>query len=116
MITAITSFSSLPLIISFYVGLVLFLFSSCYGIVLVAKKLFFADIVSGWTSMMVSLWFLAGVILMTLGVLGSYLARIYNEVKNRPRFISREIYDVGITDDGTHKYTDNEEMQSDKMP
>ena len=116
MITAITSFTSLPLVFSFYVGLVLFLFSSCYGTFLIVRKIFFADTVFGWTSVMVSLWFLSGVILMTLGILGSYLAKIYNEVKNRPRFISREIYGVERIDDGTRKYTDNEEMQSNKMP
>jgi len=89
---AIVSFSSFPLYISFYLGLIISIFSFTYGGYLIVNKLFFNAITSGWTSVMVSIWFLSGVLLVTVGILGLYISKIFNEVKNRP-IITKKVYE-----------------------
>ena len=88
---AIISFSAYPLLISFYVGLLISTFSFFYGIILIINKLMFNSITSGWTSMMVSIWFLSGVLLLSIGIIGMYLSKIYSEIKNRP-VITKRVY------------------------
>lgn len=90
----ITSFSSFPLLISFYIGAAISLVSFVYMAVLLLNRFLYNDaIIAGWTSMMISIWFLGGVILLSCGMIGIYLSRIYYEVKRRPNFIVRKIYD-----------------------
>ncbi len=92
MVTALTSFSSFPLVISFYFGLLLSLISFFYGTYLVIKKMIYQDLLNmGWTSLMVSIWFLGGVILMSTGIIGIYLSKIFDEIKNRPNYIVKEV-------------------------
>lgn len=88
---AIFSFSYRPLRISFLVG-VLFS-SSCfiYGIILIIKRLANIDVVSGFTTTTVSIFFVGGLLLISNGLLGEYIARIYDEVKKRPLYIIDEI-------------------------
>lgn len=86
----ITAFSSLPLRIWSYVGLVISLGAFLYAIVLAALRLTSGIGVPGYTSLMVVILFLGGVQLITLGVVGEYLTRAYNEVKGRPLYIVRE--------------------------
>ena len=86
---AIVSFSSFPLYISFYFGLSISSFSFSYGIYLILNKLLYKTTTSGWTSVMVSIWFLSGVLLLGLGVLGLYISKIFQEVKNRPVTIKK---------------------------
>lgn len=88
---AVVSFSSFPLYLSFYVGTLISSFSFLYGIYLVINKLFFNSITSGWTSLMISIWFLSGVLLLSIGILGLYISKIFTEVKNRP-IIEKRIY------------------------
>ena len=45
------------------------------------------EIIAGWTSIMLSIWFVGGCIIMGLGIVGEYVAKIYIEVKDRPRYI-----------------------------
>ncbi len=65
-------------------GTIISSFSFLYGIYLVINKLFFNFITSGWTSLMVSVWFLSGVLLLSVGILGLYISKIFIEVKHRP--------------------------------
>jgi len=88
---AVVSFSSFPLYLSFYLGVTISSFSLIYGIYLVVNKLFFGMVSSGWTSLMVSIWFLCGVLFLTIGILGLYISKIFQEVKNRP-IIEKKIY------------------------
>ncbi|MCF6224732.1 MAG: glycosyltransferase family 2 protein [Xanthomonadales bacterium] len=93
MISALVSFSSFPLVLSFYMGFLLAVTSVFFGIYLIVQKiLYHSYIVSGWTSVMVSIWFLGGVLLMSTGIIGVYLSKIFNEVKNRPTYIVKTIY------------------------
>ncbi len=93
-IVGMTSFSAFPLIVSFYVGLIISIFSFLYGMLLVTEKFIFSDkIEMGWTSLMVSLWFLSGVILLSVGILGTYISKIFTEVKQRPSYVIKKMYE-----------------------
>jgi putative glycosyltransferase len=54
--------------------------------------MFFASPLSGWTSVMASIWLLGGMIISFLGILGIYLSKIFSETKQRPYTIIRQIY------------------------
>lgn len=88
----ITSFSFGPLRIWSYVGLAIALAAFCRGTFLVLRTLIFGIDVPGYASLMVTMLFLGGVQLMTLGIMGEYLGRIYEEVKGRPLYLVRELY------------------------
>lgn len=85
-IDGITSLSIRPIRIITCVGFTIFLIS----IVLLAYSIIvklFGTTVSGWTSLVASIWMIGGIQLLSLGVIGEYIGKIYNEVKQRPRFI-----------------------------
>lgn len=82
----ITSFSVKPLSLITGVGFVIFILS-IFAAVYALVSFLLGYAVSGWTSTIVSLWFLGGVQLICLGIVGQYIGKIYSEVKQRPRFI-----------------------------
>ncbi len=88
----ITSFSSFPLKVWSYFGFTISAFAFLYAVVLAIRKLLHDVDVPGYTSLMVVVLFLGGVQLITLGVLGEYIGRVYNEVKGRPLYVVREQY------------------------
>jgi glycosyltransferase involved in cell wall biosynthesis len=90
----ITSFSSIPLYISAFLGLIISFLSFLYVLMVVYVRLFTDRAVEGWTSVMVALLFLGGIHLSTLGIQGIYLGQIYKEVKGRPRYLIRRIYGI----------------------
>lgn len=92
LINAVTSFSSKPLMLIFYAGLSISFFSGLYIIYLIYCKLFLARL-PGYTSLIVSVWFLGGLILFSLGVIGLYISKTFIEVKNRPYTIIKKIYE-----------------------
>jgi len=83
-LASITSFSSKPLIIMFYAGLIVSIVSmiSCFSLFLV--WLMKISPVSGWVSLMLSIWLIGGLLMLFLGVIGVYLAKVFDEVKKRP--------------------------------
>ena len=90
-INSITSFSSKPLVL---VGVVGFIVSACAFLLLastIALKLFVINFQAGWLSLMGSIWLMGGLILTSIGIAGVYLSKIFNQVKNRPLFIIKEI-------------------------
>ncbi len=82
----ITSFTITPLKIATYVGLFTACGSFAYALFVIYKTLAYGDPVQGYPSMMVVVLFLGGVQLMTLGVIGEYLGRMFNETKRRPLY------------------------------
>ena len=86
----ITSFSTLPLRVSGYLGLLAALAGVPYALWAIYTKLFTDSAVSGWASLIVAILFLGGVQLICLGILGEYVGKIYEEVKGRPLYIARE--------------------------
>jgi glycosyltransferase involved in cell wall biosynthesis len=89
---AITSFSSLPLRVWSYVGVVIALFSFLYAVFLAGLKIIRGVDVPGYISLMVVVLFFGGVQLITLGIIGEYMARMYNEVKGRPLYLVRDAW------------------------
>ena len=82
----ITSFSIAPIHLILYLGLLTVAISIiCMIYVLVEKCL--GHVVSGWSSLMISIWLLGGVQLISISVIGEYVGKIFFEVKHRPRFI-----------------------------
>jgi putative glycosyltransferase len=92
-INAVTSFSSYPLTVIFVAGLMITLISLLYACKLIVEKLLHPDyILSGFTSIMVSLWFLGGTIISVLGVIGMYVGKIFSEAKSRPQYLVRHVH------------------------
>jgi putative glycosyltransferase len=60
---------------------------------LVVRRVFFSIGVEGWSSVMVSVWFLGGLTIFCLGVIGIYLSKVFIETKQRPYTLVRRIYD-----------------------
>ena len=78
-IDAIASFSSMPLLILFFTGATISAISTAFLLFLIIRKLFFAEIIAGWTSVMVSIYLMGGFIMFSIGVLGIYLSKMYIE-------------------------------------
>ncbi len=93
-VNAITSFSSAPLVFVFYLGVIISILSGVIGAYLLIERLFFNVMLAGWPSLIVSVWFLGGLTLLSLGVIGIYLAKVFSEVKQRPYTVIREIYEA----------------------
>ncbi len=88
----ITSFSAVPLKMIAALGVIMFLVSLGISIWAVGAKLFSDGVVPGWTSSVLPMYLLGGIQLLSLGVVGEYVAKIYMETKRRPRyFIEEEI-------------------------
>lgn len=92
LVNAITSFSEAPLRMIFYCGGLVFLTSVTYAAILIFNRLFMAQPVDGWTSVMVSIWVLGGMVISFVGLIGIYLAKIFSETKQRPYVIVRDVY------------------------
>ncbi len=82
----ITSFSTFPLRLITVLGLIIFVISSLMGVWAIGIRLFSDLAVPGWASTVVPAYFLGGIQLLSIGIIGEYLAKIYMETKRRPRF------------------------------
>ncbi|QMT58834.1 glycosyltransferase family 2 protein [Legionella sp. PC997] len=92
MINAVTSFSATPLHMIFLCGIFVFLGAIGYATLLIIQRFLLATPLNGWTSIMVSIWLLGGMIISFIGIIGIYLAKIFSETKQRPYVIIRNIY------------------------
>jgi len=88
---AIFSFSYRPLRACFILGIIMSAACFIYGFVLIALRIAHINVVSGFTTTTVSIFFVGGLLLISNGLLGEYIARIYDEVKKRPLYIIEEI-------------------------
>lgn len=89
-IEGITSFTIAPLKISTYLGLLTAVSALIYAVFVIVKTLIFGDPVPGYPSLMVVILFLGGIQLFTLGIIGEYLGRMFNETKHRPLYILKD--------------------------
>ncbi|MBT9463717.1 glycosyltransferase family 2 protein [Hydrogenophaga sp.] len=92
LVNSVTSFSNAPLVGIFYIGVSISLFALAYIAYLVTHWLFLTKPMSGWTSVMASIWLLGGMVISFIGVVGIYLSKIFSETKQRPYTIVRQIY------------------------
>jgi Glycosyltransferases involved in cell wall biogenesis len=92
-IYAITAFSSKPLRYIAYLGFVMTLLCALYVVELIFEYFILGRAPTGWTSLIVSVWLLSGIILFCLGIISTYLAVIFVETKDRPYTVIRHIYE-----------------------
>lgn len=102
LVSAVTSFSNRPLIYVFYVGVCVMLLSLVAALVLVVRALTHGIGVPGYASLMVSIWFLGGLTIFCIGIVGVYVAKIFTEAKDRPYTIVRAEYGAPWSDDARH--------------
>ena len=85
-IEGITSFSVRPVRMVFFIGLIFVLIALAIFIYTMIRY-FSGETIEGWTSLMLSIWFCTGLILVCLGIIGEYVGKIYMESKHRPRYV-----------------------------
>jgi putative glycosyltransferase len=98
LVNSITSFSSLPLVLTFYAGACISLTAVAYILYLIFRYLFISAPPDGYTSLIASIWLFSGLIIFFLGVQGIYVSKIFSEVKHRPYSIIRHIYNHRSTE------------------
>lgn len=91
-IEGVTSFSSMPLKVWTYIGVLVSIVSFIYSIFIIVKTLVFGIDVPGYASLLTVVLFLGGIQLIGIGVIGEYIARIYMETKQRPIYIIEDEY------------------------
>lgn len=89
---SITSFSENPLKIIFFVGLLISISSTIASLVYLIRHLFFEKQLDGFTSIIISIWLLGGLIIFFHGIIGLYLAKVFLEIKKRPVYIIKSIH------------------------
>ena len=92
LVNSVTSFSNVPLVGIFYIGVSILLVAIFYIGYLAIQWSYLAKPLSGWTSVMASIWLLGGMIISFIGVVGIYLSKIFSETKQRPYTTVRQIY------------------------
>jgi len=91
-LNGITAFSVKPMYAIFTIGMLFIVVAFCIGIY-VAYSLIMGTAVPGWSSLILSIWLVGGVILISMGVTGVYIGKIYTEVKHRPLYNIQEVLD-----------------------
>ncbi|MES2218328.1 MAG: glycosyltransferase family 2 protein [Pseudomonadota bacterium] len=91
-ITGITSFSDIPLRVWGFIGFIISLISLIYAIYIVTVTLIYGADLPGFPSIIVAVMFFGGIQLLSIGILGEYIARIFMEVKQRPKYIVEKKY------------------------
>jgi len=94
-IEGITSFTTVPLRFATYMGVATAAFALLFGLQVVLKTVIYGNPVAGYPSLMAVMLFLGGVQLMTLGIIGEYLGRVFNESKDRPIYIAERFLPSG---------------------
>jgi putative glycosyltransferase len=92
LVNAVTSFSSLPLVFTFYSGLFTSISALAYILYLTFRYFFIASPPDGYTSIIASIWLFSGLIIFFLGVQGIYISKLFSEVKQRPYTIVRHVH------------------------
>lgn len=97
-VDGLTAFTTWPLRLLSITGLALSLLSFLYGLFIIVSHLLYGDPVRGWATLITVVLFFAGVNLISIGVVGEYVARIFTEVKGRPVYILRDQQGQGLSD------------------
>ena len=89
-IEGIVAFSTIPLSISTFFGILFSIIAFAFMIFIIIRNVFYSDPVQGWASTMCVILLLGGIQLFSIGILGKYLEKVYIETKNRPIYIIKE--------------------------
>ena len=93
LVDAITSFSPLPLYFAFILGLVVSTVAGAFGMLMIVRKLLFPEtLLAGFTTIVTSVFFIGGLVILFLGIIGIYLSKIFTEVKDRPLYVVKRRY------------------------
>jgi glycosyltransferase involved in cell wall biosynthesis len=95
-VDGLTAFTTWPLRLLSLMGACIALLAFLYGLLIIVSHLLYGDAVRGWATLITVILFFAGVNLMSLGVVGEYVARIFTEVKGRPVYLLRERAGAGL--------------------
>ena len=91
------SFSTLPLRVWTYIGAIVAIFSFTYGSFIIIRTLILGIDIPGYASLLTVVLFLGGLQLLSIGVLGEYLGRLFIEVKKRPLYVVESIYPTAVS-------------------
>jgi putative glycosyltransferase len=105
LVSAVTSFSNRPLIYIFYLGAVVVTVAAFAALVVGIMALSNGVGVAGYASLIISIWFLGGLTLFSIGIVGVYLAKVFTETKNRPYTVIRAEYGVPELDEHARSST-----------
>lgn len=92
-INGFTAFSVKPLEFGVYMGAVIALIGFTYAVFIVLRRILFADVITGWSSIVSIMLILGGMVLVMLGLIGEYVGRIYISINNAPQYVIRELTD-----------------------
>jgi glycosyltransferase involved in cell wall biosynthesis len=111
-VDGVTAFSTVPLRLASYVGLFAAVSSIPYALWAIYLRLFTNEAVHGWASVVVAVLFLGGVQLISIGIMGEYLGRVYEEAKGRPLYLTREVIgEIGaLSSSRQHPWREREAM------
>jgi dolichol-phosphate mannosyltransferase len=87
---SIISYSNRPLKLAAAGGFIIAMLSFCYALVLVLQYLLFEQPPAGWTSVIVSLYFIGGLLMANLGIMGLYIGKVFDVARNKPNYVVQE--------------------------
>ena len=88
---SIVAFSAKPLVLIMSLGFMITLLSVIASLYLIITALFYNQYRSGWVSVIVSVWLIGGLLLLSIGVVGIYISKIFNQTKKRPKYLIKEL-------------------------
>jgi polyisoprenyl-phosphate glycosyltransferase len=93
---AILSFSSAPLKMAIFLGFIVFWFGIGYGVYAFLRAAIYHDLVPGWATLVILQSLIGGTVLLGLGIIGEYIGRIYDEIKQRPIYIVQDYANISV--------------------
>lgn len=91
-IDGLISFSSKPLVLISKMGFLVTIVTFLFLIFILIKKVFYSDFQIGWSSLILSIWLVGGIIIFSIGLIGIYISKIFNQIKNRPLYIIKKVH------------------------
>lgn len=114
-VDGIVSQSNKPLKLSIKFGFLISFVSFLYGLYLMYRYFFLFQTVPGWTSVMVSIYFIGGLIFANFGILGLYIGKVFDETKNRPLYIIQETVGLDAENEESRSRKNEESRSSDQQ-
>jgi hypothetical protein len=101
--TGVTAFTNAPLRLWSAIGVVVAMFALAFGLWIVAEHFLYGNNIPGWATLVCGMMFFSGVQLISIGILGEYVGRIFDEVKQRPVYLVGSETGSGAIQPSSHK-------------